>query len=125
MKRSNVWKKIVLLCFLLIFAATGTIFAGGSSETLTESDDPYINAVREKLQGTTITIASMSHTSSNAMREMVDEFTAETGIKVRWDIMEEGLLREKILMDHHAGTGTYDVLFLMHSIYRSIRPWMS
>jgi ABC-type glycerol-3-phosphate transport system substrate-binding protein len=112
MKRSSVWKKIVLLCFLLIFAATGTIFAGGSSETLTVSDDPYINAVREKLQGTTITIASMSHTSSNAMREMVDEFTAETGIKVRWDIMEEGLLREKILMDHHAGTGTYDVLFL-------------
>ena len=99
---------------LLLVVSTGMVFANGAkeSEVSTVPTDPYLAGISKDLSGTVITIASMSHTSSDAMREMTAEFEKTTGIKVRWDIMEEGLLREKILLDHQSGTGTYDVLFL-------------
>lgn len=48
----------------------------------------------------------------DAMQAMVDEFTELTGIKVRWDIIEEGYLRQKLLLEHEAKTGVYDVLLI-------------
>jgi len=43
---------------------------------------------------------------------MVKDFTDATGIKVQWDIMEEGYLRQKLLMEHQSKTGVYDVLMI-------------
>ena len=116
MKRKSLWIRTVMLTVLVLsLLAPSVMFAAGAKETaadIPELSDPYLAAVREANEGKVITIASMSHTSSDAMREMTKEFTRITGIEVRWDIMEEGLLREKILLDHQSGTGTYDVLFL-------------
>ncbi len=108
-------RTVIVSLVLLTLLVPGAVFAAGAQESaadIPELSDPYLAAVREANEGKVLTIASMSHTSSDAMREMTDEFTRITGIKVRWDIMEEGLLREKILLDHQSGTGTYDVLFL-------------
>ncbi len=53
-----------------------------------------------------------THPSSEAFRLMVDEFEELTGIKVRWDIMEEIYLHDKILTEHAARTARYDVLMM-------------
>ncbi len=72
----------------------------------------WVNMVKEKYDGTTITCAFCPHPTTDAMQAMVDEFTELTGIKVRWDIIEEGYLRQKLLLEHEAKTGVYDVLLI-------------
>lgn len=72
----------------------------------------WVNMVKEKYDGTIITCAFCPHPTTDAMQAMVDEFTKLTGIKVRWDIIEEGYLRQKLLLEHEAKTGVYDVLLI-------------
>ena len=72
----------------------------------------WVNMIKEKYDGTTITCAFCPHPTTDAMQAMVDEFTELTGIKVRWDIIEEGYLRQKLLLEHEAKTGVYDVLLI-------------
>lgn len=72
----------------------------------------WVNMVKEKYDGTIITCAFCPHPTTDAMQAMVDEFTELTGIKVRWDIIEEGYLRQKLLLEHEAKTGVYDVLLI-------------
>ncbi|WP_461367976.1 extracellular solute-binding protein [Candidatus Darwinibacter acetoxidans] len=68
--------------------------------------------VKAKLGGTEITVAMATHPSTDAFRAMVAEFEQLTGITVRWDIMEELYLHDKILTEHAAATGRYDVVMM-------------
>jgi len=72
----------------------------------------WANMIKGKFDGATITCAFTSHPTTDAMQAMVDEFSQLTGIKVRWDIIEEGLLRQKLLLEHEAKTGVYDVILI-------------
>ncbi|MDI3542740.1 MAG: multiple sugar transport system substrate-binding protein [Candidatus Atribacteria bacterium] len=72
----------------------------------------WVNMIKENYDGTTITCAFCPHPTTDAMQAMVDEFTELTGIRVRWDIIEEGYLRQKLLLEHEAKTGVYDVLLI-------------
>ena len=92
---------------LTIFAISIAGFVGAQA-----SGDPWSDYVKSQYGGTTITIAATGHTSTDAIRAMEKDFTNATGIKVRWDVMEEGLLRQKLLMEHQSKTGTYDVLMI-------------
>lgn len=92
------------LIVVLAVAFAGLLFA--------QATDPWSSYVKSQYGGTTITIAGTGHTSTDAIRAMEKDFTNATGIKVRWDIMEEGLLRQKLLMEHQSKTGTYDVLMI-------------
>ncbi len=65
-------------------------------------------ALKEEYDGTTITVAMASHPSTEAFKTMNDEFTALTGIKVVWDVVEETNLKSKQLLDFQ-GAGAYDV----------------
>ncbi len=67
-------------------------------------DDAWINRVKEQYGDMTITCAFVPHPTTDAFQAMVDEFTQLTGIKVRWDIIEEGYLRQKLLLEHEAKT---------------------
>ena len=75
-------------------------------------DDVWTSMVKEKYGDMTITCAFVPHPTTDAFQAMVDEFTKLTGIKVRWDIIEEGYLRQKLLLEHEAKTGVYDVLLI-------------
>lgn len=66
-------------------------------------------SLKEKFDGTTISIAAHTHPSVDAFREMTPEFTELTGIKVRWDTMNELMLRDKVMMEFASHTGAYDV----------------
>ena len=63
-----------------------------------------------------ITIAVQSHTSLNALAELFDEFTAETGIEVIMDQSPQDQLSQKILLDLGSGTGAYDIIGI-HEIW--------
>ncbi len=97
-------KKMCMLAAFTILLA-GFMFAASSG-------DAWTDMVKSQYGGTTITIAGTGHTSTDSIREMEKDFTNATGIKVRWDIMEEGLLRQKLLMEHQSKTGTYDALMI-------------
>ena len=74
--------------------------------------DEWTDMIKGKYEGKTITCAFVPHPTTDAFQEMADEFTKLTGIKVRWDIIEEGYLRQKLLLEHEAKTGVYDVLLI-------------
>ncbi|NLJ80700.1 MAG: extracellular solute-binding protein [Firmicutes bacterium] len=68
--------------------------------------------IKEEFGGTEITVAMATHPSTDGFRSMVQEFEDLTGITVRWDVMEEIYLHDKILTEHAARTGRYDVLMM-------------
>lgn len=74
--------------------------------------DEWAERVNAQFSGQTITCAFAPHPTTTAFQVMVKEFTALTGINVRWDIREENQLRQKLLADHAAKTGLYDVLLI-------------
>ncbi|MEI6156849.1 MAG: sugar ABC transporter substrate-binding protein [Atribacterota bacterium] len=100
-------KWIMPLVVLLVLSMVSIAMAEMPADVAT-----WANMIKEKYDGTTITCAFVPHPTTDAMQGMVDEFTQLTGIKVRWDIIEEGLLRQKLLMEHESKTGVYDVLLI-------------
>lgn len=68
--------------------------------------------MRESFEGTEITIAAHAHPSVEAFRKMDADFTALTGIKVNWDIMEQTSLKNKQLLDHTSNTRIYDIMLV-------------
>lgn len=69
-------------------------------------------AISEKYKGKEIKLAFASHPSTEAFQKMTKGFEELTGIKVRWEVMEQTYLKNKQLMDITAKTGTYDVLMV-------------
>ncbi len=105
---------LIILCIAI---GSVTVFATGQKEegsatASPSSGDAWVDMVKKAYGGTTITIAATSHPAADSIRAMEKDFTALTGIKVRWDSMEEGLLRQKLLMEHQSKTGVYDVMMI-------------
>ncbi|NLJ25263.1 MAG: sugar ABC transporter substrate-binding protein [Firmicutes bacterium] len=97
------WITLTLVSVLLL------LMVGVASAGTLES---WAEAVKAKNSGAEITIAMATHPSTEAFQKMADEFEALTGIKVKWDVMEEIYLHDKSLTEHAAGTGRYDVLMM-------------
>lgn len=102
-------RKTLILAISLIILIAMTSLAGAQ---LSPEVASWTEMIREKYEGTTITCAFCPHPATDAIQAMEDEFTQLTGIKVRWDIIEEGYLRNKLLIEHEAKTGVYDVLLI-------------
>jgi multiple sugar transport system substrate-binding protein len=92
---------------VLVFVALLLCLAAGAA-----SGDAWSDMVKKQYGGMTITCAFVPHPTTDAFRKMEKEFTNATGIKVRWDVIEEGYLRQKLLLEHEAKTGVYDVLLI-------------
>ena len=90
----------------LLLAIAGCVYASDMS-TL----ENWGKAMKEKYDGSTITVAMATHPSTDAFRTMEKEFTALTGIKVVLDIVEETNLKNKQLLDNQ-GAGSYDVMMV-------------
>ncbi|THF83678.1 ABC transporter substrate-binding protein [Cohnella fermenti] len=80
----------------------------GSTATLAE----WGQTIKSKYDGTEINLAFASHPSTDSFQKMTKEFEDLTGIKVKWEVMEEGYLKNKQLLDFTGRTGTYDVLMV-------------
>ena len=95
-------KKVVLFLWVLGIA----IFTFSVSTSI----QMWADWVKSNYDGTTITVAAQNHPSTDAMRKMASEFEKLTGIKVKWETMEEIHLHDKILIEFSSNTRRYDVL---------------
>jgi ABC-type glycerol-3-phosphate transport system substrate-binding protein len=105
---------------LLAVGVTALLLAGcsttGGGTTSGASQDPgvqdWATSVKEKYNGTSITIAAQTHPSTAAMQAMTADFTALTGIEVRWDIVDQNSLKQKIELDYQSGNAAYDAVMV-------------
>jgi len=100
-------KLMLTLIVLFVFSMVSFAYAEVPADVAT-----WANMIKGKFDGATITCAFTSHPTTDAMQDMVGEFTQLTGIKVRWDVIEEGLLRQKLLLEHEGKTGAYSVILI-------------
>lgn len=100
-------RKRMLLSTLLLVALLAFTAGAAANSVHDWADD-----VKSRHDGTQITVAMATHPSTESFQKMVGEFEELTGVNVRWDVMEEIYLRDKVLTEHTAGTGRYDVLMM-------------
>ncbi|MGE5585766.1 MAG: extracellular solute-binding protein [Bacillota bacterium] len=95
-----------------VLAAILAALAFASTAAYAQEMNTWADVVKARNKGTEITIAMATHPSTEAFQKMAAEFESLTGIKVKWDVMEEIYLHDKILTEHAAGTGRYDVVMM-------------
>lgn len=96
-----------LILALLMALSCCTLALAESSTPVSE----WAAAIKEKYDGSQITVAMASHPSTEAFQAMVDQFTALTGIQVKWDVVEQSYLKNKELLDFQ-GSHAYDILMV-------------
>ena len=57
-----------------------------------------------------LTIAIVNNGHMINMQTVAEAYTAETGVKLKWVSLEEGVLREQVTSDTATGGGQYDVI---------------
>ncbi|MEI6157412.1 MAG: extracellular solute-binding protein, partial [Atribacterota bacterium] len=62
--------------------------------------------------GATVTAITWDTATARAIQKLIPEFEKETGIKIDWNVFSEPVLREKVVADLAAKTGTYDIFLL-------------
>lgn len=96
----------------LLFALVAIVLLSLSTTVMASSIEDWAKEIKAKYNGTTITVAFASHPSTSAFQAMTPEFEKLTGIKVKWDVMEETYLKNKQLMDFTGNSRLYDVLMV-------------
>lgn len=104
MKRKVAFFGIMLSLILVLCVATS--FGDNSSV------NSWAKYIKSNYAGTTITFATTRHPATDAMQKMYQEFNKLTGINVKWDVIEEGYLRNKLLLEHQGLTRAYDMLLI-------------
>lgn len=85
---------------LALLAGIGTWTAVGPAGT----------RAADSLAGTTITIGAMTGTNeTNFYKDLIDEFTSQTGINVEWFEVPHENLHERLLTEALSGSGAVDV----------------
>jgi multiple sugar transport system substrate-binding protein len=69
----------------------------------------WTTATKKNLGGTTITVAAATHPATTSMQTLAKEFTAQTGITVKFDVTDENSLQNKEKLDYQSNAGRYDV----------------
>ena len=120
---------IILTGSLVVACSGGNDASKGSSDMQnqtgggndTPNDDAHVdtstlegwaNGIKQKHGGTQISLAFASHPATEAFQKMTEQFEQLTGIRVKWEVMEETYLKNKQLLDFTGNTGAYDVFMV-------------
>ena len=104
MKKSNLM--FVISLFIIMLLSVNIVSA---SNVHPEDVQKWLDTVKEEYGGTTLTVSMGTHPSTDAFRNMADEFTELTGIKVKWDIINGQKLRPLHFSQASAGATSFDV----------------
>jgi len=115
MKLTKVVTTVVLLATLVTACGpkttpVPTIAPAQPTAALAGGLDEWAAAVKAKYAGTELKLAVASHPSIESFKKMTPEFEALTGMKVTWDVMEEGQLADKLLLEASSGKTDYDII---------------
>lgn len=102
-------KQFVLFLVVLMVVVT---FAGvrSADAAQTETDlSKWANYVKERFDGTTITVLLAAHDSTTAMKTMFDEFTNLTGIKINSRVLASTEMKTMQRSNSSTKTGIFDV----------------
>lgn len=97
----------LLLVAALVLSLTTMVAVAEDTSTLAG----WGAAMKTKYDGNEITLAMAAHPSTEAFQKMAEDFTALTGIKVKWDVVEQTYLKNKEILDFQ-GNHTYDVIMV-------------
>jgi ABC-type glycerol-3-phosphate transport system substrate-binding protein len=107
-------RKLLVGFLLLIILATafGSPQKEPTGALMSESKTEWGKAIKQKYGGMEITVAAITHPTTDGLKALVPDFTKETGITINWQIMDSSTLIEKALLEHQSRTGVYDVIYL-------------
>ena len=104
---------VVLLVPMLITLGTGRVAAQDATPAASAYDPDSVQAwldeVKAKHEGETIVMSVSSHPSTTAFQETIKPFEEATGVTVEFDVMEEGAMLEKQLLECSSMSNTYDI----------------
>ncbi|RJE91253.1 sugar ABC transporter substrate-binding protein [Paenibacillus sp. 1011MAR3C5] len=85
---------------------------GGAPSGATDTLEAWGETIKSQYGGDTLNLAFASHPSTDSFQKLTSDFEKLTGIKVKWEVMEETYLKNKQLLDYTGKTGSYDVLMV-------------
>ena len=95
-------KNILALCTLVFF----------SFNAYADAVDNWLAGLKSKFDGTELVFAMTSHPGTDGIQALVPEFTEKTGIKISFDIMGEGQLIDKTLLECQSEDLKWDVIMI-------------
>lgn len=114
----------MMMVSLLIFFAFCVLFTGcgrGNSQTNEDTKSNTVNTQQnssantaalkpENKEKVTLTIATVNNTDMFIMQKLTSQFTEKTGIDLKYVILPENELRQKVTEDVRIGAGKYDIV---------------
>ena len=85
---------------------------GKSDERSTLVSDSYGSSgwIQRRCPGNELTIAIVNNGHMINMQKVAEAYTKDTGVKLNWVSLEEGVLREQVTADTGTGGGQYDII---------------
>lgn len=81
----------------------------GAAEGAGGEVDQWLADVREEHEGEEVVLLMASHPATEAFQETIKPFEEATGVDVSFDVLEEGAMIEKNLLECERGGDTYDI----------------
>ena len=104
---------VALLAPLLITLGAGRVAAQDATPAMSAYDPSSVQAwldeIRAQYEGETIVMSVSAHPSTTAFQETIKPFEEATGVTVEFDVMEEGAMLEKQLLECSSMSDTYDI----------------
>lgn len=104
---------VALFIPMLVALGSGGVAAQDATPSASAYDPDSVQAwlaeVKAKHEGETIVMSVSAHPSTTAFQETIKPFEEATGVKVEFDVMEEGAMLEKQLLECGSASDTYDI----------------
>jgi ABC-type glycerol-3-phosphate transport system substrate-binding protein len=104
---------MALLAPMLVTLGTGRVAAQDATPTASAYDPDSVQAwldeIKAQYEGETIVMSVSSHPSTTAFQETIKPFEEATGVHVEFDVMEEGAMLQKQLLECGSASDTYDI----------------
>src|ERR671917_798467 len=104
---------VALLAPMLVTLGAGRVAAQDATPAMSAYDPDSVQAwldeIRAQYEGETIVMSVSAHPSTTAFQETIKPFEEATGVTVEFDVMEEGAMLEKQLLECSSMSNTYDI----------------
>lgn len=121
MKMRNKYFGSLIAGLIMVITACGSSDSSGTDSTeapitpITPAMtglDAWFESVRSAHEGEKVVLLMASHPGTTAFQSTISEFEAKTGVKVEFDVVEEGAMIEKQIAECGAKSDIYDIYMI-------------